>query len=101
MSISNRLALLVAYTSILRAAGNYVVIGITLQQVLFGTTNWPIMSAATMFAVGTSSCGISSRFDPSSTPNTVTPVRSPLLLVGMSNTINANRDRKGTHCDAI
>ena len=25
----------------------------------------------------------------------------PLLLVGLSNTINANRDRKGIHCDAI
>jgi hypothetical protein len=28
-------------------------------------------------------------------------VSCPLLLVGLSNTINANRDRKGTHCDAI
>jgi hypothetical protein len=30
-----------------------------------------------------------------------TPYGYPLLLVGPSNTINANRDRKGTHCDAI
>jgi hypothetical protein len=29
------------------------------------------------------------------------PYGYPLLLVGLSNTINANRDRKGTHCDAI
>ena len=30
-----------------------------------------------------------------------TPYGYPLLLVGLSNTINANCDRKGTHCDAI
>jgi hypothetical protein len=31
----------------------------------------------------------------------VTPYGYPLLLVGLSNTINANRGRKRTHCDAI
>src|SRR5262249_58076798 len=36
-----------------------------------------LTSAARMFVVGTSSCSSSSRFDPNSTPNTVTPVRLP------------------------
>jgi hypothetical protein len=49
VSISNRLALLVIYVDL--ACRRQRVIGITLQQVLFGTTNWPTPIARSYAAV--------------------------------------------------